>query len=386
MDVERGLKKLKLLNQDHLLQNWDKLGPEVQLELLEQIDSIDPETLKQQQRLIHEDPVFAPFEPFTAYEECGNPVYKSKGEALIASGKVGCIILAGGQGTRLGFDGPKGAFVIPGVGKSLFQLLAKQIRGPVAIMTSPKNDAETKSYWNENKFFNLKDIEFFRQAELPVLNQKGDLFLEEAGVIAFGPNGNGSVFHHFAESGLLEKWSEKGIEIIQIILVDNALAHPFDAELIGYHSSKKADITLKCTKRLNKDEKVGVLVVSEDKVKVLEYSELGEHKDGDFLANLSLMCLDINFFKNSSKKALPLHKALKKVPYWDSKLNKQIAPIHPEAWKFEEFVFDVLPYATKVEALACPRSECFAPLKNATGPDSPATVLEALQSCSKELK
>lgn len=386
MNMDQGLKKLKLLNQVHLVQNWDRLNPKDQQTVLDQINLIDPQTFKTQQKLVQESTALSPFEPFSAYEESGNQAYKDKGNQLINSGKVGCIILAGGQGTRLGFDGPKGAFVIPGIEKTLFQLFAEQIRGPVAIMTSPKNDAATKSYWEQNKFFNLKNIEFFQQSELPILDSSGNLFLEEAAHIAFGPNGNGSVFHHFAESGLLGQWLQNGIEIIQIILIDNALAHPFDAELIGYHSTKNAEITLKCTKRLDANEKVGVLVVSDHKVKVLEYSELGDHKEGDFLANLSLMCLDIHFFKKISKNALPLHKALKKVPYWDSKLQKQILPNQPNSWKFEEFVFDVIPYASKVEALACPRSECFAPLKNATGADSPATVLKALQSCSKELK
>lgn len=383
MKAETGIQKLKLLKQDSILDHWSQLNEQQREALLKQVELIDPETFKLQQQLIPETPVHPSFTPFTKYEMCGNIVDKELGKSLIDSGKVACIIVAGGQGTRLGFDGPKGTFVIPGIEKTLFQLHAKKIRGPAAIMTSPSNDHSTKQYWKENNFFRLKEIEFFQQAQLPILNDEGNLFLENQGLIAFGPDGNGSVYLNLFESGILPKWQKRGIEIIQIIIVDNALANPFDDELIGYHVRKKAEITLKSTMRRDAEEKVGVLVASENRVKVLEYSELGDNREGDFASNLSYMCLDINFFSKIASKQLPLHKAHKKVPFWDSKAHKQSLPQSPNGWKFEKFLFDVIPYATAVEALIFPREECFAPLKNATGPDSPHTVSEALQ---KELK
>jgi UDP-N-acetylglucosamine/UDP-N-acetylgalactosamine diphosphorylase len=380
MVEKSGIQKLKMLDQEQLL---DGLEPSQIREVLKQIDAIDEETLRQQQKIIEHPPEIPEFKPFTRYELSGNKADQALGSALIAAKKVGCIILAGGQGTRLGFGGPKGAFVIPGINKTLFQILAARVLGPLAIMTSPKNDADTQDYWAAHNFFNLSDVRFFQQSELPFLDEKGNLFLEDNGVLATGPNGNGTVYHDFVKSGILADWEAQGIEIIQIILVDNALAQPFDAELIGYHRRKKSDVTLKCTPRLNADEKVGVLVESNQGVKILEYTELGDKREGDFLANLSLMCFDIKFLKKIADQQLPLHKSFKKCPYWDVKQKKQIIPNEPNVWKFEYFSFDALPYATRVEALACPRETCFAPLKNATGADSPETVSLALQ---KELK
>lgn len=375
MGQEKGIEKLKLLDQEHLLEGLDSTQKR---KVLKQIDEIDSETFKLQQKLLNQTLEVPAFKPFTRYALSGNQEDQQLGNELIAAGKVGCIILAGGQGTRLGFEGPKGAFIIPGVNKTLFEILAARVRGPVAIMTSPKNDEATQDYWAEHSYFNLKDIRFFQQSELPFLDVKGNLFLEDLGIISMGPNGNGSVYHDFVQSGILGDWEQQGIEIIQMILVDNALAQPFDAELIGYHQRKKAELTLKCTKRLNAEEKVGVLVESGNSVKDLEYTELGDNREGDFLANLSLTCLDLNFLKKLATKQLPLHKAFKKSPYWDAKQNKQIIPNEPNAWKFEYFSFDAIPYASRVEALACPREECFAPLKNAKGADSPETVSRAL--------
>lgn len=373
----KGIEKLKLLDQEHLLEGLNQA--EIQ-HLLKQTDSISVPVFKLQQQVLHEEPQPTYFKPFLNAGTVGDP---QLGEKLIAEGKVGCIILAGGEGTRLGFDGPKGSFLIPGVQKTLFQIHAEQIRGPTAVMTSPKNDEETRKYWKDHNNFGVKDLSFFQQSQLPLLDKAGCLFLEDQETLAIGPDGNGSVFQNFAKSGILSQWEKQGVEIIQIILIDNALATPFDAEFIGYHQNTNADITLKCTPRLDANEKVGVLVEADGAVRVLEYTELGDHKEGDYLANLSLMCLSISFFKDLTKQQLPLHKALKKYSFWDALHKKQISPSAPNVWKFEYFSFDVLPYASKVEALVCPREKCFAPLKNASGADSPETVSRALQ---KQLK
>lgn len=381
MQYESAAAKLKTLGQTHLLRHWDELTLEQQEQLLAQIEAINPIVLQQ-----HPSSPVHPFTPFSRYQVGTTAENRQLGEEAIAQGKVACVILAGGQGTRLGYDGPKGIYPIPGVEKTLFQLFAEQVKGPLAIMTSPKNDAVTRDYWENHHHFGVKDVSFFPQNQLPLTDLEGQLFLESADSIAFGPNGNGAVYKGLKASGILDRWVSMGIKTIQIIQIDNALARPFDTDVIGYHLSKGADVTLKCTKRKDPSEHVGILVESNGGVDVLEYSELDEPVAGDFLANLSIMFFSIDFFQKCALLNLPLHQALKKSAYWDEDSGEQKQPQSPNCYKFEFFAFDVLPHASHVEAVECPRETCFAPLKNATGPDSPATVQHALESCSKELK
>lgn len=383
MDELNAIKLLKSLKQESIAAYLQKAKSPHKNNLLNQLDLLDPETLRIQQALIQSSPEPVSFTPYKKYSRSGNSENIELGKILLKNKKVGCIILAGGQGTRLEYEGPKGTYVIPGVGKTLFQLFAERTHGPLAIMTSPENDEDTKKYWKIHNYFNLSNISFFSQSQLPLLDGSGNLFLATPGQISFGPDGNGSVFRQFAASGILAEWSSQGIEVVQVIQVDNALAQPFDVEMVGCLKRNDAEVVVKGTRRLNAQEKVGVFVESNKRLKVLEYTELGLNKEGDFIANLSYMCFAINQFKEMAKVELPLHKNLKKVPFWDMESECQMIPSEPLFWKFEKFIFDVLPYNTRIEVLECPRSQCFAPLKNAKGPDSPETVSKALLSCPK---
>ena len=279
--------------------------------------------------------------------------------------------------------------------KSLFQLVAEKVVAaskqagralPLTIMTSPQNDAITRRFFADHGRFGLDadQLSFFCQGQLPFLNKEGNLFLESPTTVAQGPNGNGFCFKHFAETGLLSDWISKGIAYLNVVLVDNPLADPFDAELIGFHHQNKVDVTIKCTEKKDPDEKVGVIVKQNGHTRVCEYSEMPESErkarqtDGMLkhrCANLSLFCFSLSFVEKVSRlddDNVPLHKA------W--KAAKNIA--HPEgfkAWKFEAFIFDLLTQTDKIQALLYPREECFAPLKNGEGRDSPETVQSALQ-------
>lgn len=394
MQYDEALAKLKAIGEEQLLSQWDSLNQDQQLLLLDQIQNVDSEQVKRQKAELKVSAPKGPFEPFIDYSVRGNKDDRALGIQLLTQGKCATLLVAGGQGTRLGFDGPKGLFPItPVTHKSLFQLFAektaaasKQAGHPLtlAIMTSPLNDEETRSFFAKHGNFGLNHLEFFQQGMLPFLDTSGHLLLNEAKSLAIGPDGNGSSILALIQSGIFTKWLKSGVEYLNFVLVDNPLADPFDAELIGFHARQKGDVTVKCIARLAPEEKVGVLLKIGNKLCVVEYSELPESEqkarlpDGSLkhpCANISLFCFSMAFlerlYKEKAFDKMPLHPALKPV-------SESV-----KGWKFERFIFDLLPFASKVHALLYPREECFAPLKNARGPDSPTTVQEAIQNRDK---
>lgn len=337
----------------------------------------------------------------------GNEEMMDIGKDLVAQGKVACLVVAGGQGTRLGFAHAKGMFPVSVVKeKSLFQIFSEKVAAcgrlvgrelPIAIMTSPINDAEVKQFFKENEFFGLKpeQVKFFSQEMLPFLDEGGKIFYQEPGVLAEGPDGNGASLEHLVTADFYQSWKSQGIEQLVFIQVDNPLADPYDFELIGFHHSHKNQVSIKATNRIDPNEKVGVIVQAKDKVKVVEYIELDEEQkqavlpSGELVfqsANLSMFCFNLNFVEESVKsgKAFPLHQAHKKASKWNTKIKKQ-EPIM--AYKYEKFIFDILEQAEagRVKTLLYPREICFSPLKNAEGKDSLESVHSALLKRDKQI-
>lgn len=402
-DIAEAIKKLDSIHQQHLLNHWNSLSEPSKESLLEQIHLLDVPVFLEQRKLVFENPTkqSLSLQPFQEYDTKILPQDRQKGEELISEGKVGCLIVAGGQGTRLRFNGPKGMFPITVIKhKSLFQLFAEKVLAagkkygkslPVAIMTSPLNHVDTLNFFERHHHFGLnkKDISFFSQAKLPFLTEEGNTFLEKNDLIAEGPDGNGSALKHFVEKGIWTDWSTLGIEYVNFILIDNPLADPFDAGLIGYHHRKKSDITIKCILREDPHEKVGVIVKEDSKVCVREYTELqkeemeAREKDGTLkhpCANISLFCLSIPFIYDAAMlyyPQMPFHKALKSANFLANEGKTKMSE-KPFAWKFEKYIFDILPYAKKIGALLYRREECFAPLKNEIGADSPTEVQKSL--------
>lgn len=393
--------KLHSIRQDHLLIHWTHLTYDQQQHLLEQIHALDLKVFHAQKDLLsHKQPKTPTFEPFSNYGNAGgNPDSLEIGSELLSKGEVGCLIVAGGQGTRLRINGPKGMFPVTLIKKkSLFELLAHKVIAagnlagkqlPIAIMTSPANHDQTIDFFTTHKYFGLKpeQVHFFQQAVLPMLDNKGNLFLETPFSIAEGPDGNGSALSEFVKKGIWEKWSKKGIKYVNFIQIDNALADPFDGELVGYHYLHQADVTLKCTERNSPTENVGMIVSVDGKPQVVEYTEMDPQERASALhrcANLSMFCLSMGFIKSLEHFQMPLHLAHKSVKYLDKHgLTEQAT--EPNAWKYEKFIFDILPAAKKVEALLYPREHCFAPLKNLSGRDSLITVQESLQNRDREI-
>ncbi len=282
-------------------------------------------------------------EPWGEYTLAGSAEDQRLGETLLAEEKMGCIVLAGGQGTRLGAGRPKGTLPVFD-GKSLFQLLAERAGNrPLAIMTSPANHEETLQFFEQHDHFGLEDLTFFQQRELPLLDRQGNPFLKK-GKLAMGPNGNGEVMRQFCQSGLWDKWKGRGVEYLSIVPIDNPLADPFDSELLGFAHRKKAELVIKSIFAAESHHPVGILGRLEGRLCVVEYSELKGEPPKGALANLSLYCVSMAHAKQVSQKELPLHM------------------VDRGAWKFETFIFDLWDYA---EVLVYPKRGCFAPIKTA---------------------
>jgi len=391
-----------LNNQEYLRRCFEELTLEEREKVTAQLSQIDSTVLLQQEMLLQQHQVrsSSSYKPFVDFSMSGNAEDLKLGKELVANGTVGCLMIAGGQGTRLHFDGPKGMYPVSLINhKSLFQILSEKVIAAgkqvkrllnLAIMTSPTNHEATVNFFEKNHLFGLKreQLSFFSQGELPFLSDKGELFLETPKKIAQGPDGNGGALHHFYESGIWEKWSHQGIKILNFILVDNPLADPFDYELIGHHHRKQNDIVVKCIARDNLDESLGVLAKRNGQVVVVEYSEMddqmryaktSDNKAEYLCANLSLFSFGMDFIKDLAQSdfQMPLHKAFKAV----KRYNPFTEPPQLEnckAWKFEKFIFDVFSQTQKISTLLYPREDCFAPLKNLNGENSIATVQAAL--------
>lgn len=390
---KEAFEKLKGIGEESLLHHWNTLSEAAQENLRRQITQLDVVFFhRQQEELLQPQEIPTSFEPFTSYFPSGNVEDSQRGFDAVKEGKCACIVLAGGQGSRLRCKGPKGCVPITNVRKKpLFQYLAEKIRAAskqaghplqVAIMTSPLNHVETEFYFVQNAFFGLdpSQVTFFYQRMWPFLNLDGRLFLEAPDQIARGPNGNGEIFRRLVEVGILNKWQEKGIEMVNIIPVDNPLALPFDYELFGFQQRQQSEVALKVSLRRDSNEKVGLLVKVDGKPKILEYSELTEEQKKEAketVANLGLYSFSLSFIERVSQALLPLHRAKKAVKMLLEN-GEEETPTEPNAWKFEEFIFDALPLAKSCEALLYPRELTFAPLKNLEGEDSIDAVKAAL--------
>lgn len=257
-----------------------------------------------------------------------------------------CILLAGGQGTRLDFKGPKGLFPI--AGKTLFQWICEKFPRnlPLAVMTSPLNHEETVAYFQKRGNFGL-EVYFFQQEMASFLDaEKRPMELK-------GPNGNGNVFRAFMKAGLGEVFAKKGIDLLSVIYIENPLAKPFDPAMLAYKRMERADVVVQCVERKTTDSSMGVIVEKKGKIEIVEYTELDPSQEYKYAYSGALV-FDLSFFCKMAEKELPLHWVRKKIPVG---LNTV------EVWKGEQFIFDVLPFAKKV-CLYPNSRENYAPLKS----------------------
>lgn len=394
--IQNIVNHLDSIGQKQLSVDVDRLTLAEREYFLNQLERYPLSLVNEQRKVLaQKENLSALLDPLERYQIAGLAMDKQMGEQYIAEGKVGCIILAGGQGTRIGAaTGSKGMVPISLIkNKSLFQLFFEKTLAaskkydralPLAVMTSPVNFASTLEYLECSNWFGVtpNQVDLFVQEMLPFMDDTGNWILQSPGKIAEGPDGNGNFFKAFCRAGICKKWKESGVQYIHVIVVDNPLADPFDAELYGYHSRTGAEATIKAIMKIDPLEQVGTIVSKRGRPRVVEYSEfpkeelVARNDDGSLrfpLANISLLCFDIDFIDRMGQKkdvSLPWHLARKLT---DGKM----------IWKFETFLFDLLEYTEKSEVLVYPRETCFAPLKNRSGESSFETVKSALLASDK---
>ncbi len=283
--------------------------------------------------------------------------------------KLGCIVLAGGQATRLNSHQPKG--VLPfelHTGKSLFAKIADKLKAfgrlygsvpALAVMTSQHTDTVTRQHFLQNDNFGLKDVSFFVQPSLPLITMEGKIALDSSGNVLFGPDGNGSVFKTFSSSGLLQEWGNREIEAISIMIIDNPLLDPFHPDLF-LPVFQGIAMTVGAIVRNDPFEKVGLFVRKNRKVTVVEYSEIepslqqAKKSDGSLLYGLA----NISFFVTTPTTIAVLNSITTKLHAAKKIVSGQ------DVWKSEYFIFDYLPYVDSIEVVPIDRTLYFAPIKD----------------------
>ena len=396
--------------QEHVFRFWDELSDRSREKLLNQLREIDfsllrglrEKCLKVEYKAVELEPIESIPVPRTqAQREAANQA-KKIGEELIRAGKIGAFLVAGGQGTRLGFDDPKGMYPIgPVSGKSLFQLHAEKILAesryygvsiPWYIMTSETNDEITREFFRAEKFFGLpeEDVFFMKQRMLPALDEKGKLILDRKDHIFVSPNGHGGALLAMVESGAVNDMHKRGIEILSYFQVDNVLVKIIDPVFIGYHFQAKAEMSSKMLKKRDPFEKLGVFGKVNGRLRVIEYSDLtpedakAQNPDGSLkygAGSIAIHLINVSFVESEVRGgfSLPYHVAHKRIPYLNDK-GKTIFPEEPNGYKFETFIFDALSDTTNSVIMEVKREEEFSPVKNKDGEDSPETARRDLSN------
>jgi UDP-N-acetylglucosamine/UDP-N-acetylgalactosamine diphosphorylase len=402
-DVVRA--ELTRCGQEHLLAFWGELSPAEKDHLVAQIDDLDLSRISGWvEKLVRNPEVHAvcpeDFEPAQSYTvaprtDAERDKYAEAtrlGEELIGAGKVAAFVVAGGQGTRLGFDGPKGNYPISPVrNKTLFQVFAETIAAvsarygtacPWYVMTSPLNHAATVEIFEAADFYGLgrKNVCIFQQGTLPNFGFDGKILMAEKGSIARSPDGHGGAIRALVRSGALADMRRRGVEYLSYWQVDNPLVKLFDPLFVGLHALDGAEMSSKAVIKNDPKEKVGNFCLVDGKVTVIEYSDLPDElavkrgADGSLLFHLGSIAIHIistDFIEKLGAEggSLPLHRAVKKIPHLDAQ-GHLVEPTEPNGVKLESFIFDALPMAARSIILDIERTEQFAPTKNAKGIDS----------------
>jgi UDP-N-acetylglucosamine/UDP-N-acetylgalactosamine diphosphorylase len=413
LKVQAVYDKLKKHNQEHVLKFIDELDPGERSELLQQLEKIDFDeldeliadyVLKVPEIKIPEDLAPAPYFPLVPEDEEMEELYaqaKTKGEELLQAGEVAALTVAGGQGTRLGFDAPKGTFPItPVKRKSLFQYFAESLlRAGVKyghditwyIMTSRLNNEATQEFFEENRYFGLEPekVVFFTQGTMPAVDYNGKLLLAEKNSLALSPDGHGGTLLALRRSGCLDRMKYDGVKYISYFQVDNPLVSVVNPLFIGLHALEESDMSALMLAKTEPYEKLGNFCVSDDKLMIIEYSdlpdELAEARDDKgrlrFIAGSpAIHVLSTQFVSDLTKDGrlkLPWHRADKKIKFINDE-GKVVTPKEPNGVKLESFIFDALQLADKTMVLEGCREEEFAPTKNKTGVDSVESCREML--------
>lgn len=399
MTYEEAKAKLDGCGQSHLLAFWPQLGEEERARLLEAVEGLDvsfaEHFLKREEggteKHIEPLPVFL----LSDIENEENAL-RRKGAALLEEGRAAAVLMAGGMGSRLGSDGPKGAFdigithpvyIFERLIDNLMESAAACARKPLLlIMTSGLNDAATRSFLKGHGYFGYPEdrIRFFVQSAAPAVDGNGKLLLASPSEIVSAPNGNGGWFRSIADAGLLPLLHEEGVTYLNVFGVDNVLQRICDPLFLGAVAGGGYEAGCKVVCKTDPEEKVGVICRADGHPGVVEYIELSEEMryrkdpDGNYTYRFGVIgnyLFRLDRLKEACGEALPLHFAHKKVPCIPPENAEKgipdiVVPEEPNAWKFEYFIFDILKSFDRCLPFEVRRSREFAPVKNRTGTDS----------------
>lgn len=402
MEFLQAKEYLTSISQEQLLRYYDELPEEGKKRLLSQVETTDfsvLENLKHREDLSGKGKT-EPIEGLRLSDIAARrDEFFAVGKKTIREGKVGAVLLAGGQGTRLGFDGPKGAYNI-GVTKHLY-IFEQQVKNllevveecgayvPLYIMTSDVNHDATVSFWQAHNYFGYpaEYIKFFVQDMAPAVSRDGKVLLAEKGSIALSPNGNGGWFGSMQKCGLLDDVKSRGIEWLNTYAVDNVLQRIADPVFVGATVLSGRNCGAKVVCKVAPEERVGVLCLEDGKPNIIEYYEMTEEmanmrdEKGDLKYIYGVI---LNYLFNVKKalaicdKKIPVHVVEKKVSYVNDK-GETVRPDAPNAYKFETLILDMIKLMDSCLPYEVKREREFAPVKNAVGTDSVETARRLLE-------
>lgn len=401
MTLEQAREKLTQYGQEHVLKYYDELSEAQQQELLGQIDATDMSILsacKNKEELVKKGKI----SPLAAMQldeiENSRESFTATGLEAIRAGKVGAVLLAGGMGTRLGSDNPKGMYNV-GITRELyiFECLVNNLMNVVRqadfwihlfVMTSDKNHESTVSFLKTHDYFGYKAeyVHFFKQEMAAATDYEGKIYLEDKGKLSTSPNGNGGWFISLKNNGLLDVIHENGIEWLNVFAVDNVLQRIADPCFVGATIQKNCVVGAKVVRKSASDEKVGVMCLEDGKPSIVEYYELTDElmnaKDekGEPAYNFGVI-LNYLFQVQELEKlmaGLPLHVVEKKIPYLNEN-GELVKPQEPNGYKFENLVLDMIHQMDSCLPFEVVRNKEFAPIKNKTGVDSVESARALLQ-------
>lgn len=403
MTYKEAYDKLETYGQLHVLKYYEELSAKEKEMLIAQIEELDfsfLDSCKHKEEL-NKKGVITPLSAMQLSEiEANQEEFKEAGLAAIRDGKVGAVLLAGGMGTRLGSDAPKGVYNI-GLTKEvfIFQRLIENLMDVVNeadtwihlfVMTSDKNHDTTVDFFKEKNYFGYKPeyITFFKQDLAAATDYEGKVYLEAKGRISTSPNGNGGWFSSMVKWGVVDKVHEAGIEWLNVFAVDNVLQRIADPCFVGATILNKKDAGSKVVRKNAPDEKVGVMCLEDGRPSIVEYYELTEElmeakdENGDPAYNFGVILnylFNVSILEDIVAKKLPLHIVAKKIPCLDEK-GELVKPEEPNGYKYEQLVLDMIHELGSCLPYEVERNREFAPIKNKTGIDS----VESARALCKE--